>query len=122
MTTSQESDGSNVVRASVALASLGAAAAVSAKSAPSRLPAINEKSAELLAPPAPPAPAPQPGGHSLTNAIRLVSETLAVGGGREGETASEGTPGALGVAEGKGSLRKGDEGDGARAIGEENRF
>jgi len=45
-----------------------------------------------------------------------------VGGGREGETASEGTPGALGVAEGKGSLRKWDQGDGAGAIREENRF
>jgi len=45
-----------------------------------------------------------------------------VGGGREGESAGEGTPGALGVAEGKGSLQKWDEGDGAGAIGEENRF
>ncbi len=45
-----------------------------------------------------------------------------VGGGREGESAREGTPGALGVAEGKGSLRKWDEGDGAGAIGEKNRF
>ena len=45
-----------------------------------------------------------------------------VGRGREGESAGEGTPGALGVAEGEGSLRKWDEGEGAGAIGEENRF
>ena len=45
-----------------------------------------------------------------------------VGGGREGESAGEGTPSALGVTEGEGSLRKWDEGDGAGAIGEENRF
>ena len=45
-----------------------------------------------------------------------------VGGGRKGESAREGTPGALGVAEGEGSLQKWDEGDGAGAIGEENRF
>lgn len=45
-----------------------------------------------------------------------------VGWGWEGETAGEGTPGALGVAEGEGSLQKGDEGDGVGAIGEENRF
>ena len=45
-----------------------------------------------------------------------------VGRGRKGESAGEGTPGALGVAESEGSLQKWDEGDGAGAIGEENRF
>lgn len=45
-----------------------------------------------------------------------------VGWGWEGESAGEGTPGALGVAEGEGSLQKWDEGDGAGAIGEKNRF
>ena len=72
MTATDETDGTAVLNASVAFASLGAAAALSGKS--SRLPGINEKSAELIITPEPPQQTVR--ASTVSNCIHLVSEIL----------------------------------------------
>ena len=63
-------EGSTILRTSVAFASLGAAAAVKTP----RLPGINEKSSELITPPADAPQAPRPA--IVSTAVHLVSEIL----------------------------------------------